>query len=81
MRTKLINLFQVSTNLLIDFFLVFVVVGHRTIDLSQSEVGMLKVDLLRARPIYDFVQDDFGNLDLRPSNPRHARGRQVQFVS
>src|SRR5271157_6496390 len=58
MRGKLIGLFQPAPDLRIDLVLVFVVVGQCAGYLSQPEVWVLKMDLLRTRSVGDHIHHD-----------------------
>lgn len=56
----------------VHLWLVIVMKGEGGVDLGQGEMGVLKMDLLRAPSVCDHVQGDLEDLSVGPVDPRHA---------
>ena len=53
--------------------LVLVVIRQRAVNPGEREMGVLEMNFLGAPAVGDFVEDDLGDLHLRPGDPGDAR--------
>jgi hypothetical protein len=69
---ELQNTVKPALNFLIEFRTMIPVIGKRGMDLAQSQVGMLILDLFGTPAVRLLVQYDFNHFCRRSGNPRDS---------